>query len=101
MTRRLRPPGSRQVTTSFGKVHVNGGSVLLRISTGRRSCSSPGKADVSRSVSVVESGNKEAGVFTMPRPAFRFHMEVLEQGLQTIGLFPPRSPRPRWLDPAQ
>src|SRR6266480_5096525 len=85
---------------SFGNVHMNGGSVLLRIFTERRSWGSRPKAAVSRSVRVGESGSTEAGVFKIWCPAFRFRTAAPAQDLQTIGPLRLRTPRPKGLDPA-
>src|SRR5213078_1207638 len=76
---------------------MNGGSVLLRIFTGRRSWRSRPKAAVSRSVRVGESGSSEAGVFKISRPAFRFRKAAPGQIFKPLVHFGQGLPGPRGL----
>src|SRR2546425_12681757 len=62
-TRNLRSCGTRQVTISFGNVHIIRGSVRSTMVTGPRDGFSQSSAAVRRAVSVGKSGRSEVGVF--------------------------------------
>src|SRR6266496_2795221 len=62
-TRRLRPPGSWQVTISFANVLMNGGGFRLRTLTRCPSRLASERPRVSHSSRVAKSGNSDCGVF--------------------------------------